>query len=212
MEVAIAYVLPNLLLDTYVPSARRFVRSYTDYPPGSYPHDIHIIINGPDPTQPLKKLFEPIPVQFIQHNNWAKDIGAFMLAAQLIACDLLVCLGSHIHFHRGGWLDRMMDVYLENGPGLYGCWGYDAPAPHIRTTAFWLPPDLLYSYPHPMADDKRYSFEHGRKESILRWALDCGFPVGMVGWTRALFYPNFDHQPAEECLMLDQHTDRQGFK
>lgn len=211
MKVALCYVCPTVLLDTYVPLALRFVQSYMDHPPGTFPHDLHVVTNGPEPSAKLKGIFNPLPVAFHEHNNYAKDLGAYMLAAATIPCDLLICLGSHTHFPRGGWLDRLMDVYMKLGPGLYGFWGFHAPADHIRTTAFGCPPELLSSYPH-LTNETRYDFEHSKDKSILRWALDNGLPVAMVSWKRVGIFPDFFDVPSGENLVLDQHADKAGIK
>jgi hypothetical protein len=211
VRVALCYVCPTILLDTYVPLAIRFARSYMDFPPGAFPHDLHVVTNGPPPSPRLKGVFRPLPVTFHEHNNFAKDLGAYQLVAHTVDCDLLLCLGSHIHFPRGGWLDRLMDVYLQLGPGLYGCWGFDAPAPHIRTTCFFCPPALIRTYPH-LTDDGRYEFEHGREKSILKWAITNGLPAVMVTWRRVGIYPDFFHVPSGENLLLDQHCDRANIR
>jgi hypothetical protein len=147
-------------------------------------------------------------VKFLEHNNYAKDIGAFILAAASLDCDLMVCLGSPVHFHKVGWLDRIADIYLQLGPGLYGPWGFHSPAPHIRTTAFWLPPALLLSYPHPVDNEHRYDFEHGAQRSLLQWTLRNELPVAMVTNTKVGVYPEFFHVPLYDCLLRDQHVDR----
>lgn len=209
MKVALCYVCPTVLLDQYVPLAIRFVQSYMDNPPGKFPHDIHIVFNGPEPSPKLRGIFNPLPVTFHQHNNFAKDLGAYMLAAATIPCDLMLCLGSHTHFPKGGWLDRLMEVYLKLGPGLYGFWGFNCPADHIRTTAFACPPELLVSYPY-LTNETRYDFEHSKDKSILRWALDSGLSAAIVSWKRVGVFPDFFHVPSGENLMLDQHCDRSG--
>lgn len=204
MRVALVYVLPNVQLDTYVPLAIRFKDSYMANPPGAVPHELHVVVNGYAPSPKLKRLFDPLPINWLQHNNYAKDLGAYMTAASAVDSDVQVCLGAHSNFRRGGWLDRMMDIYSKIGPGLYGCWGFHAPAAHIRTTAFWLPPDLLRSYPF-LTNDTRYQFEHGHNDSILKWSLKFGFPVVQVSWTRVGIYPDFFHCGPEDNLMFDQH-------
>lgn len=205
--MALVYVRPTVLLPTYTPLARRFVESYQQNPPGEHSHELHVVLNGPK-ADIARREFESLPVTFHTHNNFAKDLGAFFLCSVAVSCDLLVCLGSHIHFPKPGWLDRLLDVYLHGGPGLYGCWGFAYPSLHIRTTAFWCPPALLSSYPHPLDDDHRYEFEHGPKTSLLRWAVDSGFPARVVTQTRVLSYPNFEPVPRADSLMLDQHTDK----
>jgi len=130
--------------------------------------------------------------------------------ADTLDSELAVFLGSHIYFPNPGWLKRIHDIYIELGPGYYGCWGFHEPVPHLRTTAFWLPPELLLSYPCPVDDSHRYRFEHGRGESMFHWARERGFDATMVTRTRVLKYPDFDHVPSEDCIMFDQHTDRHG--
>ena len=208
MKIAIVYIFPNLQAETYLPMAKRFVSSWMSCPPGETDHELHVFINGPKPRHNEQELFDPLSVKFHQHNNWAKDIGAFMVASKTIACDLLICLGAHVWFHQPCWLDRIVQVYCDFGPALYGCWGVDNPAPHIRTTAFWLPPDLLASYPFPMDNEHRYNFEHGRDQSILQWAKRCGYPATMVTTQRVLSHPFFDVPSPQESLMLDKYQPR----
>lgn len=208
MKTVLCYVFPNLNPVLYEPMARRFVRSYQEFPPGETEHDLVVVSNGSPITRPQRRIFEPLPAQFRDHNNYGKDIGAFMSVAIESPADLLVCFGSHINFHRAGWLDRMLNAYLDLGPGLYGCWGFHEPAPHIRTTSFWLPPELLSAYPWPVDNPHRYNFEHGPTQSILRWTQQNGLPVVMVGWSRSYIFPEFTHLSEAESLMWDQHIDR----
>jgi hypothetical protein len=211
MRVSVCYVFPNLNLPLYEPYARRFVQSYLDHPPGQFDHQLHVIVNGAPANDRQKKMFSVLPFTFHNHNNHGKDIGAFMLAAHTVPCDLLVCLGAPVHFRRAGWLDRIVQVYLENGPGLYGCWGFHQPVPHIRTTAFWLPPQFLTEYPHPVDTPHRYNFEHGREDSILQWTRKNDYPVIMATWTRAFPDSQFTHAANGDCLLLDQHTDEMKY-
>lgn len=210
MKVRIVYVFPNISLRVYEPLAKRFVKSYQEYPPGEYPHELVVVANAFPVDNRQKNLFSPLPIRFENHNNYAKDIGAFYLMSLEGGCDLQICLGANVHFHRVGWLDRIIEVYLQLGPGLYGCWGFSAPSPHIRTTAFWMPPELLAAYPHPVTDRHRYSFEHGINSSILAWAQKCQFPAYVVGWTKIWTPDHFDETPNEEYLLLDQWCDRGG--
>jgi hypothetical protein len=193
---------------TYVPLAKRFVQTYMEHPPGNSDHELYVIINGGVTIGDwCKHLFSPLAPRFIQHNNYGKDIGAYQAAADLIDCDLLVCLGAPVHFHRPGWLDRIMLAYLENGPAVYSPWGFHSPRPHLRTTAFWLPPELLNSYPHRVSDQERYQFEHG-PESIALWSQKQGFEPLQVTWRGV--YPMDAWHPVtrSESLFIDQHMER----
>ena len=210
MNVAIAYCFPQVKQGTYYPLARRFADTWRQYPPGKEPYSLYVIGNGgPVPTH-AAAMFEQ-GAKLLYHTNVGWDIGAFQYAAETIECDLLVCLGAPVHFHRFLWLDRMVAAYIENGPALYGCWAYLSPNWHVRTTCFWCPPELLKSYPYEVGSTKqsRYEFEHGNN-SFTRHVLKAGFPCIMV--TRDGWYP-FEqwetHAPGvEQSLVLDQHIHR----
>lgn len=212
MNIVIAYVFPSLLWTKYQPLADRFVLSYHKNPPGFAQHEVHVVVNGPPPEVRTRAMFANMDPIFHTHDNTGKDLGAFKLVADTVPCDLLICLGAHIHFPKPGWLDHLVESYLDHGPGYYGCWGFHEPSPHIRTTAFWAPPQFLSSYPVELNNSNRYRFEHGRNASMFWWARGQGFPVGQVSWRETRLFPHFDHVPENECLMFDQHTDRMGYK
>lgn len=213
MKVSVVYVYPDLSHLTFMPLALRFVSSYLANPPGQYPHDIHVMINAGNHSRiPFyEKLFSPLPVTYSFHDNTGKDIGAFQRASRLIPCDLMVCLGSPIHFRRFGWLDRIIDTYERNGPGLYGCWAFHQPSDHIRTTAFWCPPHLLATFPYGVGNDMRYEFEHGRR-SIVNFTTSLGLDNYMVTWSGCYKRNGWHHVENADCLMLDQFTDKMGYQ
>jgi len=207
VRICIVYVCPQINPDVYGPAARRFADTYIANPPGLNDHEVVVCLNGGNGHGPYqRKLFEPLPVTFVEHNNWGKDIGAFQAAAQSLTCDLLVCFGSHIYFHRAGWLDRMVQVFESNGPSLYGAWGFHQPKPHLRTTGFWLPPELLRGYPKTIGDRDRYGFEHG-PESITLWSQRLGFEPMQVTWDGAYPMPDWRVVNRAESLFYDQWFD-----
>jgi len=205
MRIAVIYVHPTVLAKTYAPMARRFVRTYLEHPPGESDHTIHVAINGTiEIGKWCRQLFDPLPCQFFQHNNAGKDIGAYQAAADLIDCDLMLCMGSPLHFHKAGWLDQIVRAYEEYGPTVYGAWAFPVPRPHIRTTAFWLPPELLNSYPKRVGDNDRYSFEHGAN-SIALWSKSVGFDPLMVTWSGVYRMEAWQNISRDEGLFIDQH-------
>jgi hypothetical protein len=210
MKVCLTYILPQINVRVYEPLARRFAESYVRNPPGLEPHDLTVISNGGPIQERQKRLFDPLPCRWMEHNNMGRDIGAFQLAAEKVPCDLLICFGSHIHFCRAGWLDRIVEAFLNNGPALYGAWGFHQPADHIRTTAFWVPPELLRSYPAWVGDRQRYQFEHG-PQSITAHVRNLGFPTLQVTWSRVLDHLQWQHVVREDTLLLDQHTAALGW-
>ncbi len=212
LKIAIIYVYPDMLTETYGPLARRFVNSYMQHPPGERDHDIHVVINYGQEGGNYTQTFRPLSCQYTMHNNRGKDIGAFqVMAKKLLDYDLMVCLGANIHFIKAGWLDRIANAYEENGPGLYGCWAFHQPAVHIRTTAFWCSPQLLDSYPYVVHNDSRYEFEHGQK-SIVNHVTNIGFNSFQVTWGGCYPIESWHHVPNDQCLFLDQFCDRIGFK
>jgi len=208
LTVNVVYVYPNLFrFERYV---HRFVRTFKQFTPGKTKFSLVIVVNGLDLSEKQKELFDGLNPTFINHDNSGKDIGAFIAAANAFSNTALqVCFGTYIHFHQPNWLDRITDVYASYGPGLYGCWSYAEPRLHIRTTAFWLPAQLLLSYPSYVSSSTRYEFEHG-KNSILTWVHDkLGFNSYIVSWSRTVdpyiepYAPNLD-----DSLVWDQFTAR----
>lgn len=206
---AITYVYPTIDRTTYDPMARRFAQSYLSHPPGDSPHSVHVLVNGPKYAG-IEKVFDPVPVELLVHDNSGKDLGAYMKAAHTIPADLMLFLGAPIRFRRAGWLDWVVDCYLNNGPGLYGSWGCHAPMPHIRTTGFFCSPELLRAYPYYFTTANRYAVEHG-DNSLTLWAEKMGFPVMQVTWKGAFPMKDWHVPTNEDCLYLDQNSDRLAY-
>lgn len=209
MKIAVAYVFPLVNLRIYYPLAQRFAKTYVQFPAG-IEHELHVIHNGSLATDLEKRVFDGIPHTLHTRDNFGWDIGAYQYAALRLECDLLVCLGAPVHFYRPGWLERMTDTYVLEGPGYFGCWGFRFPF-HIRTTAFWLPPALLNSYPDLVgtARRSRYQFEHG-PNSLARHTLQLGFEATVVSWKETWPHDRWDQAKTGigDCLCLDQHTHR----
>ena len=210
MKVAVVYVYPMVQVRTYFPLARRFSDTWKRYAP-SIPHDLHVIANGATPTANERAPFNGIPCQFHTYSNIGLDIGAYQWACDNIPCDLLVCLGAPVHFHKAGWLERMVNAFVENGPALYGCWAYLSPNWHVRTTVFWCPPQLLQSYPDQVGSTKasRYNFEHGN-QSFTRHVLSVGMECYMVTQQGCFPFSQWESRAPgpDNSLVLDQHNHR----
>ena len=206
MKICVAYVYP-VNLPRYDALACRFAQTYVDFPPGERDHDVHIYTNGGEASHKQKLLLDVLCPTYHAHDNVGKDIGAYQRAAREIECDLLICMGTPIYFHRAGWLDWLVRAYELNGPALYGCWGFYEPRHHLRTTVFWLPPQLLASYPHRVVNETRYEFEHGQK-SIVNWSRSMGFENYMVTWRGVIPESQWHHVSRKDSLVIDQHCDK----
>jgi hypothetical protein len=207
VRVSLVYVLPVVQPDKYRPAAKKFIDSYMEHPPGAKEHDLVVCLNGGGDDQDVRSLFSPVPVKTFQHNNWGKDLGAFLVASHSLACDLMICCGSHVNFRRSGWLDRIVEGMSYHGPCVAGTWAFQVPNPHIRTTFFWCPPEILYAYPDMDEESKRYQFEHG-PNNLCVWSQKMGLPPYQVTWEG--FYPmsHWHPIPPEEALARDQHSLR----
>lgn len=209
MKVVIVYVYPDLKASHYKPLARRFVNSYMENPPGAADHELIVAVTGGTPGNPeYRKVMDPLPCEFFIHNNCGKDIGAFQTLAPTIDCDLMICLGAPVHFYRAGWLDQIVNAYYQEGPALYGPWAFHEPKDHVRTTAFWLPPDLLKSYPYPIENGNRYEFEHGDR-SIHAHVKSQGLESYMVTWGGCYPRSQWHHTTRQTTLFFDQHTEKE---
>lgn len=207
MTIAVIYIYPQVQMRTYFPLAQRFADTWRRYPPG-IDHQLYVIMNGSEAAPIDARVFLGLPCAMLAYSNVGWDIGAYQRAAETIPCDLLVCLGAPVHFYRAGWLARMAESFIENGPGLYGCTAYQGPLTHVRTTSFWTPPALLNSYPYSVGSSRksRYEFEHGAN-SFTRHVLNAGFSCMMVTWNGSFPYGQWhDHTPTkDEILVRDQH-------
>lgn len=211
MRTAVVYVFPQINAKVYEPQAMRFAKQYLRFPAGETNHDLYVVCNGGgEVTKRQESLFEPLAPTFLYHNNCGRDIGAFIMAAQNVPCDLLVCLGAPTRPRMDCWLDRMVRAVEDNGPGLYGCWGFHAPAVHIRTTVFWITPQILNAYPVQIDDHRRYEFEHGG-QSITRFCMSKGFPVMQVTGRGVFPVDKWHHVEQADCIFMDQHCERIGW-
>lgn len=209
MKVAVVYCYPLVDINKHFAFAKRFAETWARFPP-TEPHELHIVCNGASPSPNDLYPFRNLAYQPHARDNFGWDIGAFQWAGEHIPCDLMVCLGAPVHFYRPGWLERIVESYLENGPGFYGCWAYTCPL-HIRTTAFWLPPQLLNAYPNVIGSKRsdRYEFEHGGL-SMTRFTKTAGLECYMVTTTHIFAFDQWENNcpGLENSLFYDQHIHR----
>ncbi len=211
MTVAVVYCFANVKAQTYEPCAKRFADKYCEFPPGDTDHELIVVVNGGGNATPRQRtLFNPLAPRFIVHDNTGKDLGGYLKVALTFPCDLLVCVGGPGRPCVAGWLDIMVDAVERNGPGVYGLWGQLEPRPHLKTTLFWCSPELLLQYPHPIRNDTRYEFEFG-PDNITLFAQRMGFTVAQVTRTGVFGVKDFHVPDREDCLMLDQHSDKLGY-
>lgn len=201
MKIACVYCYPTANNGpSFARLAERFVTTYRQHPP-LMDHMMVVVSNGGPANGQAHGQFSFIEnTKFIQHDNIGYDIGAFQNAAKHVICDLMVFFGSSTYFRGPGWLKRMVEVYQNLGPGLFGCTGNQGDRrfnvfPHVRTTAFWCNPQLINAHPFRVNDNsERYPYEHGER-CLTNFALSKGLPVYIVGWNEIRALPECDSMP-----------------
>lgn len=201
----------------------RFARTYHQFPPG-YEHRTFIVCNGGEPSPvtrfALDSFCGPMKGEFYQRPNdpgW--DISAYIEIAKIFgdAPWMLVCMGESIHFHRAGWLARLVEAWNLFGPGMYGAFASNTVRTHINTTGFAISPAMLASYQGPLffrGQADRYEFEHGER-ALWRQLADRHIPTMLVTWD-GFWHPQAWRVPTNilwrgnqrNCLFFCQHTDR----
>lgn len=225
MRIVIAYIFPCLPDEHHVRMAIRFITTYREHPSG-LDHQLVVVCNGGGPSQPLswhgEKLWSPrdlfsfIPgTQFFLHDNSGFDIGAYQAVAKTVPCDVLVCLGQSVHFHRDGWLKRWSEAWTAYGPGMYGPFATHYIRPHLNTSAFSVPPHFINQlYPEKVnTHDERYAFENSNSALWNRIAA-AGKPVALVTWDGVWAPGNWRKPPniidrgdQSNCLVWCNHND-----
>lgn len=201
MKIVVVYVYAKgIQSGKYEYYALRFLHCYNSFPPG-IDHDTVIVLNGSRNSSETTCLFSSLPnCHFLQHDNSGYDIGAFQLAARTVPCDMMLFFGSSTFFFRSGWLKRMAEAYQKHGNAQYGAMGNRGNLavnvwPHIRTTAFWMHPSLMNSYPKRIQRHQdRHPFEHGQN-CFTNWTTKQGIKSWVVNWTDELEWENWDSNP-----------------
>lgn len=196
-KVVVVYVYPTVG-GKHDQMAARFVDTYKKFP-ADEPHDLWVVSNGGLPTETMFKTFDGIVFQWLHNPNSLADgldISAYRKAAREIPCELMVFFGGNTYLVRRGWLKRMVEAYRKHGLAIYGATGSLGHNIHIRTTGFWMPPDLLNAYPHPVtsATESRYEFEHGKK-GLTGWVMARGLKAWVVTWEGEYEWRKWDGIP-----------------
>lgn len=201
MTVRIVYIYPATAGEQHTQYALRFVESYNTNPP-AIDHETIVVLNASRVTPEIQCMFSSLRnVTFLERDGSAMDIGGYQEAAAKFPCDLMAFFGGSTYFKGGGWLLRMLQVYLKHGPGLYGCHANKGESwprrvhPHLRSTGFWCPSDLMNRYPHKITrNDQRYAWEHG-PNCFTGWVKSQGLKALLVSWDNEYFEPHWDSCP-----------------
>lgn len=213
MKIVLAYIAVSrgVLTADY---CSRFVGSYIACPPGAECSIVVACNGGPLPRE-TALLFDSLNAKFLPRlNDEGWDISAYQQIARSIPCDMLVCLGESVYFHRPGWLRKMVEAWNKFGAGMYGFWASYLVRPHLNTTGFVVDPVHLGVYPTVRNHNERYQFEHG-EHAMWRHIQSLSRPVKLVTWD-GIYDPFQWRTPRDilwrgtqlNCLAFCSHTDR----
>lgn len=130
-------------------------------------HNNLILCQGSMPTDDMKAVFLMLGrCRFVVHSDQGWDIGGYVRAATVLHDEMpsrpMICMGGNSSVIMNGWLDRLMDVWKNEGPGIYGTLSSYQARPHLNTTGFMCLPEHLLRYPKTViSKEDRYEFEHG---------------------------------------------------
>ena len=85
--------------------------------------------------------------RFMVYNGGGWDCGIWLMAANVIQSDLLICCNTSTYFWKDGWMDRFVAEFEKHGAALYGSMSSYELAPHMRTPCYVFPPRLMHGYP-----------------------------------------------------------------
>ena len=121
-------------------------------------------------------------------------------------------LGTSTYFKGVGWLLRMAAAFSRHGNAQYGVMGNQGDErcgvkPHIRTTAFWMKPDMMNKYPVRIRESaQRYQAEHGQN-CFSEWFKNQGLSNWIVTWDgnwplmECDSIPNGFHRGTQQALL-----------
>jgi len=187
MRIAIVYIYPLDGQDHHGVQAARFIDSYRRNPPGMEHHTV-IVCNGGKACVETERKFSFLPnVQLIEHDDRGMDIGGFLTASRLVKADLMVYFGGNTYFRKPEWMVPVVRSWFRKGDTLFGASGHPGGQahiwPHIRTTGFWMRPELFTQYcPDGIGNERRYELEHG-ESCLTNWFKNKGMTPWVVSWT-----------------------------
>lgn len=149
-----------------------------DFHPPSYPCEIMVVCNGgPLPTEDalwMRQEWKCYP-----RKNEGADLGAYFDVVRTFDCDMLVCFGESVFFHRKDWLVPLVKAWEKEPYGMYGCYASNLVTKHLNTTAFAIDPRLLKHCGVPKNREERHAWEHGH-HPFWRTVSNLGRPVRLV--------------------------------
>ncbi len=191
---------------------KRFVTTYLKYKP-QIPHEVIVVNYNGERTKETDKIFAPLNPRHTYATGTVFDIGTYQSVGKTLDHDLVLFCGSQVHFHKDGWLERIVEAFEKYGDGIYGPMGSYERMPHLRTCCIAMPPRLIRQYPHYInSRADTYRAESG-DWNLTGWVANQGKPALMVTWDDELEVTDwrkpkniFRRGDQSNCLIWDRHT------
>lgn len=230
MNVNLYYYQPLLTADArgrnpdeFRVCAKRFRRTYQQYPPG-YPHQLIVTWLRHYGNDDEIDLWQGVPALFQTYLPGV--LGQSLLNdAKTSDCDFMVHIISRAYFHRTGWLARLMEAREKHGPGIYGSMvsefgcptqTHPYPNPHIRGSLWGADREILAQFPHELKDmQDEYRMECG-EWNLARWFENQGAKAMLVRFDGEWERPEWEGRwflgsDMTPLLNWDRHTDAYGY-
>jgi len=221
MKIALVYPIPCDALEVFTSDILRFARTLACNPPAQPFVLVPVLSTYRDDTAKaawrwvVGAMGESVAHNSLAYSGQGCDIGSHQHAAHAIDADLMVCFSTRVHFHRAGWLKRIVESWEAQGKnGIGAAMASCERHPHLRTCCYWMSPELFRSYPYLVnSREKTFMFESG-EWNISRWVTEMKLPVRMATWDASYSEPAWRTPPniyrrgdQSNCLVWDRHTD-----
>jgi hypothetical protein len=166
-------------------------------------------------------LFYGIKVRFFEYYASGEDAGVYQQIVNAQSENaLVVFMTSRCHFHRAGWLAKLVEAREKHGPAMYGMAANRETWPlHICGRGTTFDSHDFKFYPHRLDDKARDGqfFEVGKNNpdgTLLDWAERRGLPGKLVMFDGVYDKPDwfkpanrFRNGDQSNVLVWDKHTD-----
>jgi len=192
---------------------QRFIDSYRKFMPG-VPHQLRVVLYNGEKTPEIESKFDGLNAVYSFYNGDGLDMGAYQAVTRVLDADFAICCNTQAHFHRSGWMERLVEAFVQYGEGLYGPMGSYEDTPHLRGPCMAFPPKLMRQYPHLISNRETAHRFESREWNFTQWVRSIGKPALMVTWDEVLEQSDwrkpdniFRRGDQSNCLVWDRHTE-----
>lgn len=181
MNTILVLPLPFNVWPHFKDGVLRFAKTFKQFDPG-HDYELYAVCQWGEPTDCVKEWFHGIKTRWTHHNGNGRDIEVCQSVANMAENAFVIGFSSTCYFHREGWLKRLMEVRLDNGPGLYSTAGSMEGFPHLRTAGYGMDSFIWQNLPLVSTCKEAHDFEHGKENIALVLGNNPQFSVRQVLW------------------------------